>query len=258
MFFNYPLSAFAAQTAFFFIISAFPLAILLLGFMGLIPGLEQQVLQSEFYLWLPPFLRNFWNEIFLEIHQKQNIPLLSVTAVTALWAASRGFVSFMRGINLVKGISVKQNYFSLRGKALLCAFCLVVTVFLALLLMVLGQKVSAYISLQFPAFQLTPVFLFVLRILFFLALFTTLFLLVYIWLPARPSSIKQEVPGAIFSMVGWILFSWLYSLYLSNAKGYIYGSLASTVFIMLWLYACIYIVFIGAELNNYLRLKKGE
>ena len=257
VFFKYPVSAFAASAAFFFIISAFPLAMLLITLLGYIPGLEQQMLQSEFLSVMPSFLQEVASKLFDEIYEKQTVTLISVTAVAALWAASRGFVSLIRGMNLVNGIQEKRNYFVVRGMAILCTFGFMLAIVCSLLLAVFGQKIVHFISSIFPALETSAFLAVSFRFGVLFVLLTTLFLGLYLLVPSRRSTLRAELPGAVLSALGWILFSWLYSFYLAHANSYIYGSLTSAVFIMLWLYACIYILFLGAELNCYLRLKNN-
>ena len=54
-----------------------------------------------------------------------------------------------------------------------------------------------------------------------------------------------------------MLFSLGFSLYLNftggNNYSYMYGSLTAVVILMLWLYACICILFFGAEINQHWR-----
>ncbi len=256
LFFNYPVSAFSASAAFFFIISAFPLAMLLITLLGYIPGLEQQMLQSEFLSVMPPFLQEVARSLFDEIYRGQSITLISVTAITALWAASRGFVSLIRGMNLVNGIQEKRNYFVVRGMAILCTFGLMFAIICSLLLAVFGQKIAGVLSHLFPPLATSAFLTVSFRFGVLFVLLTTLFLGLYLLVPSRRSTLQAELPWAVLSALGWILFSWLYSFYLAHTNSYIYGSLTSAVFIMLWLYACIYILFLGAELNCALRLKK--
>ncbi len=257
VFFNYPVSAFSASAAFFFIISAFPLAMLLITLLGYIPGLEQQMLQSEFLSVMPPFLQEVARNLFDEIYERQTITLISVTAITALWAASRGFVSLIRGMNLVNGIQEKRNYFVVRGMAILCTFGLMLAIICSLILAVFGQKIAHLLSLVFPALETSAFLVGAFRFGVLFVLLTALFLGLYLLVPSRRSTLRAELPGAVLSALGWILFSWLYSFYLAHANSYIYGSLTSAVFIMLWLYACIYILFLGAELNCAIVLKNN-
>ena len=77
------------------------------------------------------------------------------------------------------------------------------------------------------------------------------FLLIFISLPNRKTGILRELPGAIIAAAGWVGFSFLFSFYVDNLSNYtaIYGSLTTIVLCMLWLYACMYILYIGAEVN---------
>lgn len=50
----------------------------------------------------------------------------------------------------------------------------------------------------------------------------------------------------ITSSIFAIYFNW------SHNFSYMYGSLAGAMMILLWLYACMYQLFLGAELNNLL------
>lgn len=258
VFFNYPASAFSASVAFFLIISVFPLAMLLITLVGYIPGIDQHLLQSQLSGFIPAFLDGFIARIFSEIEQGRSFALISITAITTIWAASRGFVALIRGMNLINGIREKRNYFVVRGMAVVCTFALTLAIILSLILVVFGQKIAQLLIHFFPTLEQAAFLVTGFRASVLFLLLTGLFLLLYLFVPNRRSTIKAELPGAVFSAAGWILFSALYSLYLSYVNSYVYGSLTSAVFIMLWLYVCIYILFIGAELNCYLRLKKGE
>ena len=61
--------------------------------------------------------------------------------------------------------------------------------------------------------------------------------------------------GAAFSAVGWMIVSWIFSVYLDIFKGFssMYGSLTTIVLIMLWLYFCMYILLLRGVVNMILR-----
>jgi membrane protein len=73
--------------------------------------------------------------------------------------------------------------------------------------------------------------------------------------PNRKSKIRYEIPGAVFSTIVWLVYSWAFSFYISNFANYsaTYGSLATIVIFILWLYWTMNIVFVGAEINVVLR-----
>jgi membrane protein len=62
----------------------------------------------------------------------------------------------------------------------------------------------------------------------------------------------MQLPGACFTSLAWLLFSSLFSIYVGQVGQFsaLYGSLTMLILAMLWLYFCMYIVFIGAVLNK--------
>lgn len=71
---------------------------------------------------------------------------------------------------------------------------------------------------------------------------------------------KVQLMGAAFSAVGWMIVSWIFSVYLDIFKGFssMYGSLTTIVLIMLWLYFCMYILLFGGEVNVILQEMEQE
>lgn len=70
-------------------------------------------------------------------------------------------------------------------------------------------------------------------------------------LPNRKTKLSKELPGAVIAAFGWIGFSIIYSYYIDHFSSFpvIYGSIAAVVFMMLWLYFCMYITLLAAEIN---------
>ena len=80
-----------------------------------------------------------------------------------------------------------------------------------------------------------------------------LFLVLYKCIPNRKASWRSQCPGAMISSLAWSVFSLVFSVYLdiSLATTNMYGSLTMIVFIMIWMYFCMWILLIGAEINAY-------
>lgn len=64
--------------------------------------------------------------------------------------------------------------------------------------------------------------------------------------------------GAIFTTLGWILITAVYSYYINTYANYsvFYGSLANIVMLMLWVYLLSYILVIGMAMNYHEELEK--
>ena len=65
----------------------------------------------------------------------------------------------------------------------------------------------------------------------------------------------SQLPGAITATIGWLGFSYLYSFYVDHISNYssIYGAMTTIALLMVWLYACMYILFFGGWLNETVR-----
>lgn len=86
-----------------------------------------------------------------------------------------------------------------------------------------------------------------------IAFLTLVFMLLYKFVPNRKAKLLSQAPGAVFSSVCWYLFSIGFSLYVTYTPGLsnMYGSLTTIILAMLWLYFCMYIILLGAEINSY-------
>ena len=70
----------------------------------------------------------------------------------------------------------------------------------------------------------------------------------------------NQLPGAIFTTAGWMIGSYIFSLYVeySSSSSYMYGSLTYLILFFIYLYLMMYIFFLGAELNYFLFPDKKE
>ena len=81
-----------------------------------------------------------------------------------------------------------------------------------------------------------------LLILFFDVIFTAL--------PNTKLTFKSQLPGATACAAAWYVFSFGLSIYVDYFNGFsMYGSLTTIALIMLWLYFCMYIMMMSAEVN---------
>ena len=79
------------------------------------------------------------------------------------------------------------------------------------------------------------------------------FTLMYTFLPRRRVRLLHNLAGAAFSAAGWVLFSFFFSLFVDNFSNFsLYGGLATLVILMFWLFFCMYILFLGAEVSMWL------
>ena len=63
---------------------------------------------------------------------------------------------------------------------------------------------------------------------------------------------KYVNKGAIFTTIGWVILTAIFSYYANNIANYdlLYGSLSSLVVMMIWIYVMAYILVIGIAINT--------
>jgi len=247
------ISAFAAQAAFFIILSFFPFIMFLLTLLNYLP-----VSAEDLFLYIsgifPETVKSILQTIFSELMKKSSGTVLSVTVVAALWSASRGMLALVRGLNAVYGHKETRNYFYLRGVSMLYTLSFAALLIITLVLLVFGNRLYDFIIHRLPVLEDLALLIMSMRSLVTMAILTLFFLLMYLVIPNRKSSLLCELPGAVLAAGGWLGFSFLFSFYIDHMSGYTYtyGSLTTLAICMLWLYFCMYLLFIGAEFNTLL------
>ena len=76
-------------------------------------------------------------------------------------------------------------------------------------------------------------------------------------IPNEKLKVREQLTGAMFSAIVWSIFSWGFSLYVErDGVGSVYGSLSIIILIMIWMYFCMYIIFVGAYINRFCNYRK--
>ena len=253
-------TVYAAQASFFTVISFFPFIMLLLTLIQFIPGVNKSDLLSILVTIMPDMLDALVVSIVDDLYNKSPATIVSISAIVALWSAARGMLGIERGLNRVFESPEKRGYILRR---LICAgytVLFIIACVASLLLLVLGSSIQRFLVKWLPVFSHFTGFLFGLRPLLTLWLLIFIFSGLYTYVPLRKHSLRSQMPGALFSTVGWMIFSALFSIYFNNFSNYsyMYGSLTAIVLLMLWLYFCICILFLGAEINYFWEKGRGE
>lgn len=242
--------AYAGQATLFIIISLFPFLMFLLTLIQFLPITESNIMiiVDEIF---PTNLSPMFIGIISEVFDKGTTTVISVTAITALWSASRGFLTIAKGLNNVYGIKETRNYILTRISATLYTLVFAVIIVITLIFLVFGNRIYYLIENLVPILKDAALLVISLRAVVGFAILVVFFLLLYLAVPNRKGKVVNELPGAIITAAGWMVFSYLYSFYIDNMANMsdTYGSLTAIVLLMLWLYFCMYILFIGAEVN---------
>lgn len=247
------ITLYAATTSFFIIICFFPFVIILFTIIQYTP-ITASVLTSFFRNLVPEPIMPIITSVINEIYGRSSTAFISITIIAMLWIAGKAFHDLLKGLNTVYEAEQKHGFFIQRLMASLYMLLFIVLIVFMLLSLVFSRSIIHLLSGNFPlASQMLSALLTHKHIIMFCIL-VCCFMFIYKYVPSRKSTLIKELPGAILVAIGWQLLSFAYSLYVNYSSGFAntYGSLATIVFAMLWLYYCMILVFIGAEFNMFL------
>ncbi|MGC4018261.1 MAG: YihY/virulence factor BrkB family protein [Muricomes sp.] len=245
--------AYAAQSAYFFVLSLIPIILLLFTMVQFTPLTKMDVMEGVMQIF-PKTVEGTIVSIINQVYA-QSRSIIPVTIIVALWSAGKGVLSVTSGLNCIYDNIETRNYLYLRLRASVYTVVFILAIALSLTLSVFGNSISVLVYRHVPFFITVMDAIIKIRTFLTLIVLTLFWDLVYKFLPNRDNlsktTMKQQLPGAVFTSCGWLLASFIFSMYLDIFTGFtsMYGSLTTIILIMLWLYVCMYVILLGGELN---------
>lgn len=247
--------AYASQAAYFIMLSFIPFIMLLISLIKYTP-VTQEELQSAILSVFPPVFESFIHTILGEVFTK-SFTIISVTAVAAIWSAARGLLAITNGLNSIYHVEETRNYFIMRIRSGFYTILFIIAIISSLVLLVFGNKIHTMLLMKAPFLARISGFIISIRTVGTLLVLTIVFVCMFKFLPNRKTKLSRQLPGAVVTAAAWTVFSFLFSIYVDyfSDLSYMYGSLTTIVIVMLWLYVCMYIILLGAEVNAYFEEK---
>lgn len=242
---------YTAQASFFIILSIFPFLLLFLNIIG-ITNITSDSIINLLNVYAPEIIKPLLIQIIEELYTHVSGTMISITAIIAIWSASKGFLSVMFGLYEISKIHQNRNYFISRFISMMYTIIFVFSITITMVLLVFGNSIFKLLISLLPFLKEISVLTLILRYLVSFLILLAFFIIIYRVANIRLTTVRKTVPGAMFSALGWLIFSYVFSIYVDNFSNmsYMYGSLTAVIIVMLWIYFCIYILFIGAEINK--------
>ncbi len=248
---SHKISVYAGQAALFMIISALPLLMLILSLIKFVVPFDESYIMDFGTDYMPDMLMPLFYRLAQELFHGVSVPIISVTSVTVLWAASKGMLSLVHGLDSVYLCDGKRGYIKLRLMALLYTLVFIGVIIATLLFFVAGRYIIKITEINLPFISAIFKAIYSFPVVIYIVVLALIFALLYKILPERKLPFYKHLPGAFAAAVGWVVFTAGYSFYVNRYAdySYIYGSLTAVVLLMLWLYFCMNIFLLGAEVN---------
>lgn len=200
---------------------------------------------------IPEPVLDFIAPIVEQITANYQLSLLSVGALSILWASARGFDTFLFYTDRTYGHEPKPF---LLKKVLGLLFILILTV--TVILMLVSVAFGSLLFDQLARWTNLPIFSGLLlntaRLLLPFVLLTLILSLLYRALSRREGPFSYCFLAAIAPTVTWFALSWGLGWYIDRFTKYslIYGSLTGLVLLMFWLFLLMQTIFLGAFIHS--------
>ena len=249
------MGAFAAQSAFFIFLSFFPIVNIFITLPQYLPITEQQLL-SVIYFVMPGKFKTYITSIVSEMYNYSSGSMAIVSIIIAVWSAAKGIMAIRNGLNEVYRSRESRNYLIIRGISSIYTIVFVLFLIILIPINIFGTQIARFVLAKFPEYaNETWLILSVKGTATFILLFV-MFELLYTIVPTRKMKFRNQVPGALFAAFSWVAVTKLFSIYIDAyaSQAYLYGSLTTVVLILFWMYFVIYLIFVGAQINEYLHV----
>lgn len=246
----------AAQLAYYWLFSLFPLLIFLTALLAYLPirqktdawlNVIRSLLPAEAYVLV--------DDTVNQIITNRRSGLLSFSILVAIWASSSGMEAIISSLNKAYGATTSRAYWREKLLAIGLTLGLAIFVLLALMLIFFGEYIGSRLS---DHFGLGALFQTIFGILLWPVVSILILIgvdLIYYSAPNIKQRWKWFTPGAIFAVVGWLLISFGFRGYVSRFGNYnaTYGALGGVMVLMLWFYLTGVVILMGGEINSLTR-----
>lgn len=243
--------AYAAQAAYFLIMSFIPFMLFLVTMVRFTP-LTYNVIHDAIVGFVPENLQETVLSIVADVFRNSSA-VVPISALTALWSAGKGLQSITNGLNTIYHVKETRNWIMTRIYSVFYTLLFVLTLIASLILLVLGNRIQAMVAKYVPFLGTIIGRIIGARTFLVFAVLFLVFLLLYKMLPNRKATIKSQVPGALITAIAWSMFSYFFSIYFEFFPNFsnMYGNVTALILVMLWLYVCMNLLLYGAEVNAY-------
>lgn len=237
------------ELAFFLAISLIPLAALL-GAIASTFSIEVSTLEALMQGTIPQGVIDFIVEIM-----NNKLPNFNITVflISAFILASNGPHSMIVTSNEIYKIK-PRNYLNRRFKAILMTFVMAGLFLILFLIPIYGDYIFELITRNITNLKIHQFIYITYQLIKYPLLIVVLHFnikLLYIMAPDEKIKSMTTTKGAIFTTLGWLVASEVYSVYIGVFTSYdkFYGSISNIVILLLWIYILAYIFVLGMIIN---------
>jgi membrane protein len=246
----------AAQLSYYFLLSLFPLLLVLVTLLGYFAEAGSELRTSLLHYLgevMPGSATELVQKTLDEISKQKGGGKISFGVLAAIWAASNGMGAISETLNVAYNVEESRPWWKRRLITVGLTVALSVLILTALTLMFGGGRIAELLAANYGFSQVFTLTWKIVQwpiVLFFILM---AFSLIYYFAPdLSDQDWKWVSPGSIIGVALWLLVSFAFRLYLNYFDSYsaTYGSLGALIIMMLWFYLTGAAILIGGEINS--------
>lgn len=250
----------AAQTAYYFFFSLFPILLFVTPLVGLFidPAGAIGFLQRQLGQAIPPESMALLEGIIENVVLGDNAPgLASVGGLLALWAGSNVFNTLAGALNRAYDVEEGRPWWKTRLLAIGMVILAGIVMITASITFIAGERIIQWVADLIGLSGAATVTWMVVQYTLVVAFLVGLAWLQYYILPNVRQQKRTVLVGALVATALWIIATLAFRAYVVNFGNYnaTYGTIGAVIVLLTWMYISMVVVLVGGELNS--ELHKG-
>jgi membrane protein len=244
----------AAALTYYGVLAIFPGVLVLISILGLLGKATVQTLLDNLGQVAPGGVNSFLRTVIEQVQGKSGAAGIGaiVGLALALWSASGYVAAFMRASNAIYDVDEGRPIWKTAPVRILVTLALVVMLAVSAIMVVVTGPIASQVGKAFGIGDTAVLVWDIVKWPILLIVVSLMFSLLY---RACPNVKQPGLPwitlGGIIAVVVWLIASGLFALYISFSGSYnkTYGSLATVIIFLVWLWITNIAILLGAEFN---------
>ena len=240
----------SAALTYYLLFAIFPLLIFISTLLGLLE-LDGAYIASVLEPLLPADVLNVLQSYLDYVSANQSRQLLWFSLVFSIWFPMRASGCLMHSLRKAFGRSAPESLWRSQLRILLFTVWLIVVIAVTLCLVVVGRTVLEFVG-RFVS--VTEAFITAwssLRFVVLALVMVVTLVVLYMLSQGQRRPLREVLPGVASSLAAWMVLSMAFSYYVEHVGQYsvLYGSIATVIVVLLWLYMSGQVLILGAEFS---------
>jgi membrane protein len=252
----------AAQTAYFFFFSLFPIVLFLAPMLSVVGDKRQtlNVILGHLAGTVPPEAMTLVRSVIDQVVFSPNAPgIMSIGALLAAWAGSNIFGALMGALNVAYDVDETRPWWKQKLIALGSVVGAGIVFVLATAILLAGEDIVGTLADNLGIGRSGRAIWTVVQFPLAIAMLVGLAWAVFLVLPNVKQNRRQALVGAVVTTLLWLVVTIGFRLYVQHFGSYnkTYGTIGAVIVLLTWMYLSMITVLVGGELNSELHHGTG-